>query len=116
LAQKALDSKGKGGSMESLKEREKAMTSIPVGNARPHFGQILRWWQLPPDREQIIYNIHIFARNGNISQRVKFQRVNKFWAYATKVSRSSPDPKKRTVLHEYVDEECPRDPDGNVQW
>ncbi|MFA5180649.1 MAG: hypothetical protein WC405_04965 [Syntrophales bacterium] len=82
---------------------------IRVGNIGPNQGMQLDGLILP-DTDRQSYNISITARNGIVSQIVRFRRVKGEWKIAHQINIPS-----KGVL-ERIDPDFPRDEDGKVKW
>ncbi|MHC8349197.1 hypothetical protein ACYZT7_07385 [Pseudomonas sp. RT4P38] len=57
------------------------------------------------------FNVFLYARNGNLTQQVRFRRVNDEWRLATRVIHPQGE-----IIHTDVEEDFPRDATGDVDW
>lgn len=89
---------------------ENMYTNIDVGNMIPSHSIILQPWTLENEPEQS-YNIFFTARNGGFTQQLRFKKINGAWVSASKVTN-----KDNEILHEQIDDNYPKDENGNVSW
>lgn len=94
----------------SLASLAYADTNIKIGNMIPSHVQTIQPWTLENAPEHS-YNIFISARNGNFTQFLRLKKINNSWTSATKIMNTN-----GKILHEDIDENYPRDPEGNVIW
>jgi hypothetical protein len=85
-------------------------TNISIGNMIPSHALMIRQWKLENEPAQS-YNIFFTARNGGHTQLMRLQKINGIWVSATKVTKGESD-----VLYEKIDNNYPRDVDGNISW
>lgn len=86
-----------------------ARTIIQVGNIGVGQGMQLGGIKAP-EGDQIAYNIFIFARNGSVSQIVRFRRVDRSWKSARRLIVNGKQ------IREVIDPNFPRESDGSVRW
>lgn len=85
-------------------------TNVNIGNMIPSHASMVQQWKIESSPEQS-YNIFFTARNGSFTQLLRLQKINGTWVSATKVTN-----KDNVVLHEQVDDNYPKDTEGNVCW
>jgi len=90
-----------------------AQKSYQLGNLGASQVHLLERVQLPSDGHAKGFTISLLARNGSVTQALRFRRVNGTWVFAFKVMR---DDAHSTVLLESVEPTFPRNPDGSVAW
>jgi hypothetical protein len=88
----------------------KASIVIQVGNMGPHQYAQLNGIQIPPDVDKKSYNIHITARNGTLTQILRYRRIDNKWKMALQIM------KEGKVIKEDVDEDFPRNEKGKIDW
>jgi hypothetical protein len=93
----------------SLATLEYTDKNINVGNMIPSHANMIQQWKLESEPEKS-YNIFITARNGSFLQQLRLKKINGVWLSATKTTRDN------KLLHEKIDDNFPKDKDGNVCW
>lgn len=83
---------------------------ISIGNMIPSHARMIQPWKIHNEPTQS-YNVFLTARNGNFTQLIRLNKINGAWISATKVIKTDDE-----VLYENVDNNFPRDVDGNVCW
>jgi outer membrane murein-binding lipoprotein Lpp len=68
--------------------------------------------QLPADQDCQSFEIMYSAVNGSWHEQATFRRVSQKWQIAIRVTKDE----GRTILHEQVDPNFPRDDAGHVMW
>ncbi len=94
----------------SLASMSHSDTNISVGNMIPSHASMVQPWKLENDLEQS-YNVFFTARNGGFTQLLRFKKINGKWVSATKVTN-----RENEVLHEKIDDNYPKDANGNICW
>lgn len=94
----------------SLANMRYSDTNINVGNLIPSHASMIRQWKIENEPEQS-YNIFFTARNGSFTQIIRLKKINGVWVSATKVTN-----RENKVMHEKIDDNYPKDADGNVSW
>ncbi len=94
----------------SLANMSYSDTNISVGNMIPSHASMVQQWKLENDLEQS-YNVFFTARNGSFTQFIRLHKINGNWVSAIKVTNRANE-----VLHEKIDDNYPRDANGNVCW
>lgn len=84
-------------------------TNISIGNLISSFAQMLQPFTLG-NSDTRRFNIFFSARNGFFNQALRFKKIDGKWVYATKVERED------KVIYEKVNDEFPRNAEGNVEW
>lgn len=82
---------------------------ISMGNIAANTVNMLGPFPLP-STDSKDFNVFISARNGMVTEYMRFRRVNTTWRLAIRVMRGD------SVLHEYIDPGFPKSPDGSVKW
>jgi hypothetical protein len=86
-------------------------THVSVGNMIPsHVSMIQQQWKIENEPTQS-YNIFFTARNGSFNQQIRLNKINGIWVSATKVITWDNE-----VLLEKIENNYPRDVNGNVRW
>lgn len=85
-------------------------TNISVGNMIPSHASMIQPWKVENEPTQS-YNVFFTARNGSFTQLIRLNKINGIWVSAVKVTN-----RDNQVLHENIDNNFPRDVDGNVCW
>ncbi|MDT4952105.1 MAG: hypothetical protein QOJ02_243 [Acidobacteriota bacterium] len=85
-----------------------------VGNLNPNQSILIGRINLPTDKDEKGFNVFIMARNGQISQPLRFRRVNGVWYGAYKVERIDVNPPR--LLMERSDPEFPKNARGEIAW
>jgi hypothetical protein len=94
----------------SLANMSHSDTNVSVGNMIPSHASMVQQWKIESDPEQS-YNVFFTARNGSFTQLIRFHKINGAWVSATKVTN-----RENEILHEKIDDNYPRNTDGNVCW
>ncbi|MDD5681106.1 MAG: hypothetical protein PHI59_07675 [Candidatus Omnitrophica bacterium] len=88
----------------------KASIFMQLGNLGPHQCIQLNGIQIPPNVNKKSYNIYITARNGSITQIVRYRRVNDEWKIASKIIKGG------EVIKEDIDPGFPHNDKGKIDW
>jgi hypothetical protein len=104
----------RGGSVitnQQMREAYKLKAKITMPTLRPETGmRVQDEWQLPANKDSVIYTVEIATRNGNFSQIFKLRRVNGSWKQASQVVKYSylRDGKlKHDLLNQLIDHDFP---------
>ena len=85
-----------------------------LGTLNPNQAQIICNLRLPADKDEKGYNVFILARNGELSEPLRFRRVNGTWRQAFRVEKTEANPSKARI--EKVENGFPRNEKGDVHW
>jgi hypothetical protein len=75
-------------------------TRFDVGNLGAHQFKLVGVLQIPPDAQELLYNIFIVGRNGQVVERYQAKKVNGDWKVAITVNRDDASYEK---LYERID-------------
>lgn len=84
-----------------------------IGTLNPTFSLNILNMGYPPNEKKLSYNIFITSRNCNITQNLRFIRLNDKWLCAARAFKTF---EERHTLFELIDDGYPRREDGEVEW
>lgn len=85
---------------------------VYVGNLGPNEAISVGVIQLPPDAQELRYNIFFMGRNGGTIEGYRARKVKGQWKVAINVTREGSSQK----LYEKIDPELPHPPGRFVDW
>jgi len=104
-------------------EREPMWSNIKSSQVALHVGEIgpkkaallENIFELPADAEQQDYNVFISARNGDVSQLMRFRRMSGTWKCAFRVEKRN-EAGESALLTEQIPPDFPGYAKGRLPW